>query len=360
MGGRYLLAIDQGTTGSAALLVERDLRVAGRSKQEYPQIYPRPGWVEHDPEDIWRSVLAAVREALREAGARPDDIAAIGIANQRETTVLWDRETGRPVHNAIVWQCRRTADLCAQLRSEGLDRLFRDRTGLVVDPYFSGTKIRWLLENVPGLRPRAESGEIAFGTIDSFLLWRLTGGAVHGTDPSNASRTLMLSLRTLDWDPDLLGFLGVPGDVLPQILDSSAVHGTTRGVDGLPDDLPIASLIGDQQAALFGQTAFDAGQAKCTYGTGAFLLLNTGDSPVPSTRGLLTTVAWRFGGRTTFALEGAAFIAGAAVQWLRDEMKLIERSADVEDLARSAPDAGGCVFVPAFVGLGAPHWDPAA
>jgi glycerol kinase len=357
---RYVLAIDQGTTGSAALLVDHDLRVLGHAKKEFRQLYPQPGWVEHDPEDIWQSSLAAVREVLSASGASASEIAAIGIANQRETSLLWDRETGKPVHNAIVWQCRRTAELCEQLKNQNLEREFRERTGLVLDPYFSGTKVRWMLENVPGLRQRAEAGEIAFGTVDAFLLWRLTGGKVHGTDVSNASRTLMLNIRTLDWDPELLGYLGIPFDVLPQILDTSSVYGVTAGVDGLPDDVPIASLVGDQQAALFGQGAFDAGQAKCTYGTGAFLLLNTGATPVPSTHGLLTTVGWRIAGKTAYALEGSSFIAGAAVQWLRDELKLISTSAEVEALARSVPDAGGCVFVPALAGLGAPHWDPNA
>jgi len=357
---RLVLAIDQGTTGSAALLVDRELRVLAHAKREFPQRYPQPGWVEHDPEEIWQSVLAAVREVFERSGRTAREVAAIGITNQRETTVLWEREGGRPVHPAIVWQCRRTAEICAQLRQEGLEREFRDRTGLVLDPYFSGTKVRWLLEHVRGLRPRAEAGEIAFGTIDSFLLWRLTGGRVHGTDVSNASRTLLLNLHTLDWDPELCRYLGVPLDVLPQVLDTSAVLGTTRGVDGLPDDIPIGALVGDQQSALFGQAAFDPGQAKCTYGTGAFLLLNTGDRPMPSTHGLLTTVAWRIQGRATYALEGSSFIAGAAVQWLRDELKVIERSAEVEALARTVPDAGGCVFVPALAGLGAPHWDPGA
>jgi glycerol kinase len=357
---RLVLAIDQGTTGSAALLIDRDLHVLAHAKREFPQHYPQPGWVEHDPEDIWQSVLAAVREVFQRSGRSPREVAAIGITNQRETSLLWDRETGRPVHHAIVWQCRRTAELCAQLKQEGLEREFRDRTGLVLDPYFSGTKVRWLLENVRGLRQRAEAGEIAFGTVDSFLLWRLTGGRVHGTDVSNASRTLMLNLKTLDWDPELCGYLGVPFDVLPQVLDTSGVLGTTQGVDGLPDEIPIAALVGDQQSALFGQAAFDAGQAKCTYGTGAFLLLNTGDKPMPSTHGLLTTVAWRIQGRTTYALEGSSFIAGAAVQWLRDELRLIGTSAEVEALARTVPDAGGCVFVPALAGLGAPHWDPQA
>jgi glycerol kinase len=357
---RFVLAIDQGTTGSAALLVDHDLRVLGRAKREYPQIYPRPGWVEHNPEDIWQSTMASVREVLSGSGVSPKEIAAIGITNQRETSLLWDRETGKPVHNAIVWQCRRTADLCTQLKNEGLEQEFRSRTGLVLDPYFSGTKVRWMLENVRGLRQRAESGEIAFGTVDAFLLWRLTGGKVHGTDVSNASRTLMLNLRTLDWDPELLGHLGIPFEVLPQVLDSSSVYGVTSGVDGLPDEIPIASLIGDQQAALFGQGAFDAGQAKCTYGTGAFLLLNTGEAPVPSSHGLLTTVGWRIHGKTTYALEGSSFIAGAAVQWLRDELKIIAKSEEVEELAKTVPDAGGCVFVPALAGLGAPHWDPEA
>ena len=357
---RYVLAIDQGTTGSAALLVDHELRVHGRAKREYPQIYPRPGWVEHDPEDIWQSTLAVVRQVLSESGKSAAEISAIGVTNQRETSLLWDRETGRPVHNAIVWQCRRTADLCRQLQQEGLEREFRDRTGLVLDPYFSGTKVRWMLENVPGLRQKAESGEIAFGTVDAFLLWRLTGGKVHGTDVSNASRTLMLNIGTLDWDPELLRYLGVPFEVLPQVLDTSAVYGVTKGVDGLPDDIPIAAVVGDQQAALFGQGAFDPGQAKCTYGTGAFLLLNTGDKPIPSTHGLLTTIAWRIEGRTTYALEGSSFIAGAAVQWLRDELKVIASSAEVEALAGTVPDAGGCLFVPALAGLGAPYWDPDA
>jgi glycerol kinase len=359
-GKRYVLAIDQGTTGSAALLVDPELRVLGRAKREFPQLYPRPGWVEHDPEDIWQSSLAAVREVLAAAKAEPREIAAIGITNQRETSLLWDRESGKPVHNAIVWQCRRTAALCDQLKQAGLEREFRDRTGLVLDPYFSGTKVRWMLENVPGLRQKAEAGEIAFGTVDAFLLWRLTGGKVHGTDVSNASRTLMLNLRTLDWDPELLRYLGIPFEVLPQVLDTSAVYGVTSGVDGLPDEIPIAAVVGDQQAALFGQGAFDPGQAKCTYGTGAFLLLNTGDQPVPSTHGLLTTIAWRLGGRTTYALEGSSFIAGAAVQWLRDELKVIGASSEVEALARTVADAGGCVFVPALAGLGAPYWDPDA
>jgi glycerol kinase len=256
---RFVLAIDQGTTGSAALLVDRELKVLGRSKREYPQIYPRPGWVEHDPEDIWQSAMAAVRDVFASSGTSPAEVAAVGITNQRETSLLWDRETGRPVHKAIVWQCRRTAEICAQLKAEGLERVFRDRTGLVLDPYFSGTKVRWMLENVPGLRQRAESGEIAFGTVDAFLLWRLTAGKVHGTDVSNASRTLLLNVRTLDWDPELLQYLGVPFEVLPQVLDTSAVYGVTKDVDGLPDDVPIASLVGDQQAALFGQVAFDPG-----------------------------------------------------------------------------------------------------
>jgi len=360
MTGGYVLAIDQGTTGTTVLVVDRDGRIIGRGYREFPQHYPRPGWVEHDPEDIWASVARTVPAALADADIQGADVAAVGITNQRETTLVWRRDDGRAVHKAIVWQCRRTTELCASLKEEGREALFRERTGLVLDPYFSGTKIRWLLDNVPGARAEAEAGALAFGTVDSFLLYRLSGGAVHGTDPSNASRTLLFNLHTLAWDDELAGILGVPAAMLPEVVDNSGPCGETWGLDFLPDGIPIAGMAGDQQAALFGQACFTAGEAKCTYGTGAFLLVNTGDRPVTSAHGLLTTLGWRLGGRTTYALEGSAFIAGAAVQWLRDGLGLLSSAPEVEALAASVPDSGGVVFVPALTGLGAPHWRPEA
>ncbi len=356
----YVLAIDQGTTGTTVLILDRRLSLRARVNQEFPQHFPRPGWVEHDLEDVWRSTLATVARALRQAGIRGRDVAAIGITNQRETTALWDRDSSRPLHRAIVWQDRRTADACARLRSEGHEARLRERTGLVLDPYFSATKLRWLLDNVRGARARAEAGSAAFGTIDSFLTWRLTGGAAHVTDVSNASRTLLMDLRTRRWDPELLELFGIPAAVLPEIRASSEVYGTTAGVKGLPDGIPVAGIAGDQQAALFGQACFRPGEAKCTYGTGAFLLQNIGPEPVLSSRGLLTTVAWTVGGETAYALEGSSFVAGAAVQWLRDGLGLIRRSADVEALARQVKTSGDLVFVPALAGLGAPHWRPGA
>ena len=357
---RLIIAIDQGTTGTTVLVLDPSLEVVGRAYAEFPQMYPRPGWVEHDVTDIWATVESSVPRALGAAGATPQDVAAIGITNQRETTVLWEREGGRAVHNAIVWQCRRTAPICEALKAEGLEPLFRQRTGLVLDPYFSGTKLRWLLDEVTGARARADKGELAFGTIDSFLVNRLTGGREHVTDVSNASRTLLFDLERLDWDEELAGHLGVPMSLLPRVASNSEVYGTTKGLSFLPDGVPVAGMAGDQQAALFGQTCFDAGEAKCTYGTGAFLLMNTGSRPVASTRGLLTTVGWRIGEEVRYALEGSAFIAGAAVQWLRDELKILQSSPEVEDLARQAGDSGGVVLVPAFAGLGAPHWKPNA
>ncbi len=360
MTRRHILAIDQGTTGTTILVVDHDGRIVGRGYSEFPQHYPNIGWVEHDPDDIWGTVERTIPAALRDAGVTGADIAAIGITNQRETTMLWRRDDGRPVHNAIVWQCRRTTDFCASLIEKGHEALFRERTGLVLDPYFSGTKIRWLLDNVDGARQAAESGALAFGTVDTFLLSRLTGGAVHGTDPSNASRTLLFNLHTLSWDEELAEILGVPTAVLPDIVDNSGTVGETRGLDFLPDGIPIAGMAGDQQAALFGQACFEEGEAKCTYGTGAFLLVNTGERPISSSHGLLTTVGWRLGGRTTYALEGSAFIAGAAVQWLRDGLGLISNAPQIEALAASVPDSGGVVFVPALTGLGAPHWRPDA
>jgi glycerol kinase len=360
MNASHVLAIDQGTTGTTVLILDRHLAVRARVNQEFRQIFPKPGWVEHDLDDIWGSTTVTVQRALREAGLRGRDIAAIGITNQRETTGLWDRRTGKPLHHAIVWQDRRTTDACARLKAEGHEPRVREKTGLVLDPYFSATKLRWLLDHVRGARQKAQAGTVAFGTIDTFLAWRLTGGAAHVTDVSNASRTLLMDLRTREWDPELLELFDVPRSVLPEIRPSAHVYGTTRGVKVLPDGIPVAGMAGDQQAALFGQACFAPGEAKCTYGTGAFLLQNTGPEPVFSSRGLLTTVAWSVGGEVAYALEGSSFIAGAAVQWLRDGLGLIARAPDVEPLAKQVKDSGGVVFVPALAGLGAPHWRPEA
>ena len=360
MAATHVLAIDQGTTGTTVLILDRGLGVRARVNQEFRQIFPKPGWVEHDLEDIWGSTSATVLRALREAGLRGHEIAAIGITNQRETTGLWERRSGRPLHHAIVWQDRRTTEACARLKADGLEPRVREKTGLVIDPYFSATKLRWLLEHVKGAREKAEAGNVAFGTIDTFLAWRLTAGAAHVTDVSNASRTMLMDLRTREWDRELLDLFDVPRSVLPEIRPSSAVYGTTKAVKGLPDGIPVAGIAGDQQAALFGQACFEPGEAKCTYGTGAFLLQNTGAEPVFSSRGLLTTVAWSVGGEVAYALEGSSFIAGAAVQWLRDGLGLIKQSADVEALAKKVKDSGGLTFVPALAGLGAPHWRPDA
>jgi glycerol kinase len=351
-----VLAIDQGTTGTTALLLDASVRVLASHNVEFPNHYPQPGWVEHDTSEIWTSVKQAVQGALEAAG--PVTIRAIGITNQRETLLFWNKETGEPIHRALVWQDRRTSQMCAELKSQGLEETVRAKTGLVLDPYFSGTKAKWLLDHVPGARAAAEAGEILFGTIDTWLAWRLCG--VHATDPSNASRTLMFNIHTMDWDDDLLGMLDIPRACLPRIADNAEVLGHTRGLNFLADGVPIAGMAGDQQAALFGQACFELGAAKCTYGTGAFVLMNTGKSPVPSQHGLLTTVAWRLKGETTYALEGSAFIAGAAVQWLRDGLGVIDTAPQIEALARSVPDSGGVVFVPALVGLGAPHWRPTA
>jgi glycerol kinase len=360
---KAILALDQGTTGSTALVVGEDGVVLGRGYRELPQYYPQPGWVEHEPGEIWTTQLEAARAALSAAHLAPRDVAAIGITNQRETTLLWDRRTGEPVHRAIVWQCRRSAPLCERLRGEGLEPLVRARTGLVLDAYFSGTKIAWLLDAHPELRARAAQGELAFGTVDTWLLWQLTGGRVHATDPSNASRTLCFDIRRLDWDAELTDRLRIPRAVFPAVRPSAGVFGETIALDGLDAGIPVAGIAGDQQAALFGQGAFAPGGAKNTYGTGCFLLLNTGATPVASEAGLLTTVAWSFpsaAGRppaVAYALEGAVFVAGAAVQWLRDGLGLIRTAAETEPLARSVPDTGGVYLVPAFVGLGAPYWD---
>jgi glycerol kinase len=354
---RHVIAIDQGTTGSTVLVLDEKLQIRGRGYKEYRQIYPQPGWVEHDPEDIWGSVTFALQAALKDIP--PASIAAIGITNQRETSVLWDRKTGKAVHNAIVWQDRRTAPMCAELKAAGKESRVKQLTGLTLDPYFSGTKIRWLLDNVEGLSARARAGDIAFGTVDCYLLNRLTAGGVHATDVTNASRTLLLDLHTLSWSDELLEIIGVPRSILPQVVASSGTIGTTKGVAGLPDGIPIAGVAGDQQSALFGQACFTPGDAKCTFGTGAFILMNTGDRAVASKSGLLTTVAWKLAtGELRYALEGSAFIAGAAVQWLRDGLQFFTSAKEIEALASSVPDSGGVIVVPAFAGLGAPHWRP--
>jgi glycerol kinase len=356
----YLLAIDQGTTGTTALLIDRALTIRAKVTVDFPQHFPQPGWVEHNPEEIWQSVTEAVQRVLLNSTILPNEIAAIGITNQRETVLPWDRHSGEPAANAIVWQCRRTSELCQKMKQEGLQDLFQSRTGLVLDPYFSGTKMRWLLDNIDGLRQRAEQGNIAFGTIDSFLVWRLSGGAAHVSDVSNASRTLAMNLHSLDWDDELLTHLDIPKETLPEIKPSSHIYAETCGLDFLPDGIPIAGMAGDQQAALFGQACFDPGEGKCTYGTGAFLLINTGDKPVPSNNGLLTTVAWQIQDQICYALEGSSFIAGAAVQWLRDGLGLIDNAWEIEALAASVPNSGEVVFVPALTGLGAPHWNAEA
>ena len=357
----FVLALDQGTTSSRAILFDARGAIVASAQQEFPQLFPQPGWVEHDPEAIWSSQLGTAREAIARAHIDPGRIAAIGIANQRETTLLWDRRSGTPLANAIVWQCRRTAPMCDRLKAEGFDQVIRDRTGLVADAYFSGTKLAWLLENVPDARARAERGELAFGTVDTFLLWRLTAGRLHLTDPSNASRTMLYNIHTLAWDETILDHLRIPRSLLPEVRPSSQVYGTADPTHfGAP--IPISGLAGDQQAALFGQACFSPGMAKNTYGTGCFMLLNTGTEAITSGQGLLTTVGWQLPGSgrapsTTYCLEGSVFIAGAVVQWLRDGLRMISSSSEIETLAGSVADNGGVYFVPAFVGLGAPHWD---
>ncbi len=357
----YIMAIDQGTTGTTVLIVDHDGKPIAKANKDYPQIYPQPGWVEHNPEDIWNTVQQATTEALSQARLKPNSIRAIGITNQRETVLAWDKETGRAFYNAIVWQCRRTADLCQKLRKRKLDGKIRKKTGLVLDPYFSGTKMQWLLQNVPGLKGKAVAGKALFGTIDCFLLWRLTGGESHKTDVSNASRTMLMNIQSTAWDPELLKLFGVPRASLPEIVENSGNFGVTRGLGFLPDGIPIAGMAGDQQSALFGQACFEVGEAKCTFGTGSFLLLNTGNTVKYSKAGLVSTVAWRLPGKKTqYALEGSAFICGAAVQWLRDGLKIISKSSEVEALAAQVEDTGGVQFVPALTGMGAPYWWPEA
>jgi glycerol kinase len=353
----HLLALDQGTTSSRALLLDPASNVTVVAQREFEQIFPQAGWVEHNPIDIWSTQAGVVAEAISRSGIRAQDIAAIGITNQRETTIVWDRTTGDPVYNAIVWQDRRTAALCDELKCDGLGELIQEKTGLVIDPYFSGTKVTWILDNVPGARQKAERGELAFGTVDSWLAWKLTEGAVHVTDETNASRTMLFNIHTRDWDDQLLQHLDVPRSMLPSVKSSSEVYGDCVGPLA---GVPIAGLAGDQQSALFGQMCHHPGMAKNTYGTGCFMLMNTGEAPVRSKNNLLTTVAWRLGGATCYALEGSVFVAGAVVQWLRDGLQIIRSSSEVEDLAASVPDSGDVYIVPAFAGLGAPHWDPYA
>jgi len=356
----FILAIDQGTTGNTVMLFDAWGKVKGRVYKEFTQHYPRPGWVEHDAEEIWRDCCALLDEIVAQTGIKPQQIAGIGITNQRETVVLWDRATGKPVAPAIVWQCRRTAPLCDELRERGLAPVFRAKTGLVLDAYFSGTKLKWLLDSDPHLRARAARGELAFGTMDSWLIYNLTGGEVHVTDYSNASRTLLFNIEELKWDQELLEILDIPPAVLPKVRSSSEVYGRTAAIGCFPAGIPVAGAAGDQQAALFGQACFSPGMVKATFGTGAFILMNTGENLVSSERGLLTTIAWGLQGKVEYALEGSVFVAGAAVQWLRDELKIIEKSSETEGLALSVPTTNGVYLVPAFVGLGAPYWDPYA
>ena len=351
---RYILALDQGTTGSRAILFDASGKTITSAYREFKQYFPKPGWMEHDAEEIWRSCEVVIREAVRKAKIAPEEILAIGITNQRETTVMWDRETSRPVHHAIVWQCRRTSDICRALKKH--EPMIHKKTGLVLDPYFSGTKIKWLLDHVPKLRSRTAQGKIAFGTIDSWLLWKLTGGRTHATDLTNASRTLLLNIKTKKWDPELLRIFGVSAKVLPRLQPSGSVFGATQKIAGLPAGIPIAGVMGDQQAALYGQGCYEAGTSKNTYGTGCFIMMNTGKKFVVSKKGLLTTLACDFKGRPVYALEGAVFIGGAVVQWLRDGLKVLKTSSEIEGKVRGLKDTGGVYVVPAFVGLGAPYW----
>ena len=358
MAGQFVVALDQGTTSSRAIVFDRTSSVRGVAQREFTQHYPKPGWVEHDPREIWSSQLEVLHAALKQADVAPDQLAGLGITNQRETTVLWNRKTGEPIHNAIVWQCRRTSPACDRLVRDGHESLIQERAGLVVDAYFSGTKIGWLLEHVPGARSLADSGDLAFGTVDSWLLWNLTDGAVHATDVTNAARTMLCNIHTLDWDDELLALLDIPRSILPSIVPSSGPIATTAPGIFSGTDVPISGIAGDQHAALFGQTCFDVGMTKNTYGTGCFILVNTGDRAVSSSNRLLTTPAWSLSpGSATYAMEGSIFIAGAAVQWLRDSMKVISNAAESEYFATQVSDSGGVYVVPAFVGLGAPYWD---
>ena len=354
---KYIVALDQGTTSSRAIIFDHDQNIISTSQKEFTQIYPKEGWVEHDPMEIWATQYGVLQEAMAKKSISPDDIAAIGITNQRETTIIWDKNTGKPVHNAIVWQCRRTASICDSLKeTDGFEDYVRQNTGLVIDAYFSATKIKWILDNVEGAREKAEQGNLLFGTVDTWLLWNLTNREVFVTDYTNASRTMLFNIKTLRWDEKILEMLDIPASMLPQVKNSSQVYGYA-GLGQQGRKVPVAGIAGDQQAALFGQACFEQGQAKNTYGTGCFILMNTGEKFVKSSNGLLTTIAIGIEDRVTYALEGSVFIAGAVVQWLRDELRLIDSASETEQLAQSIPDAGGVYLVPAFTGLGAPHWD---
>lgn len=358
---RFIMAIDQGTTSSRTCIINQAGGLVAEARETFKQIFPKPGWVEHDPEDIWYSTQRSMRLALEKAKIKGSQIHAIGITNQRETVMLWDTKSGKAIHNAIVWQCRRTQDLCEKLKKNKKEKIITAKTGLVLDPYFSGTKIQWLLKNVPQAQAKAKNGEIVAGTVDTFLLWKLTNGKSHKTDVSNASRTMLMNIHTGWWDEELLKLLQVPENILPEICPSNADFGVTQGLGFLPDGIPITGIVGDQQAALFGQACYDLGEAKCTFGTGSFLLLNTGQKAVKSKNKLLTTIAWKLKNQEmTYALEGGAFVCGAAVQWLRDGLGLFQASADIEALAKTVEDTQGVEFVPALTGLGAPHWQPEA
>ena len=356
---KYIMALDQGTTSSRCILFEKDGKIASMVQREFAQIFPKEGWVEHDPMTIWSTQISVATEALLKIGGSWSEVYGIGITNQRETAVVWDRKTGAPIYNAIVWQCRRTADLCHKLSADGKEEMIKEKTGLLLDPYFSASKLHWILENVDGAREKAERGELCFGTIDSWLIWNLTGGKIHATDYSNASRTMLFNIHTLQWDKELLKLFSIPESILPKVMPSSGIFGYTDA-DVLGAEVPIAGVAGDQQAALFGQCCFDAGEMKNTYGTGAFLLMNTGEKPYMTTNGLITTIGWCIGDKITYALEGSVFTCGAAIQWLRDGLRIIESAADSEYYASKVKDSGGVMIVPAFQGLGAPWWDPYA
>ena len=356
---KYVMALDAGTTSNRCILFNEKGEMCSVAQREFTQYFPKPGWVEHDADEIWASMLGVAVEAMNMIGAEAEDIAAIGITNQRETTIVWDKETGEPIHHAIVWQCRRTSEYCDSLKEKGLTDKFREKTGLVIDAYFSGTKVKWLLDNVPGARERAEKGELLFGTVETWLIWKLTKGAVHVTDYSNASRTMLFNINTLEWDDEILAELNIPKCMLPEPKPSSCVYGEADP-SYLGGPIPIAGAAGDQQSALFGQTCFNAGEAKNTYGTGCFMLMNTGEKPIFSKNGLVTTIAWGLDGKVNYALEGSIFVAGAAIQWLRDELRIIDSAPDSEYMAKKVKDTNGCYVVPAFTGLGAPYWDSEA
>ncbi len=356
---KYVMALDAGTTSNRCILFDKNGQICSMAQKEFTQFFPQPGWVEHDANEIWMTILLVAQEAMKQAGAAAGDIAAIGITNQRETTIVWDKKTGEPIYHAIVWQCRRTADYAESLKEKGLTEAYREKTGLVIDPYFSATKLKWILDHVEGAREKAERGELLFGTVDSWIIWKLTGGKEHKTDYSNASRTMLFNIHSLCWDKEILEEMEIPESMLPQAVASSGVFGYSEP-SLLGESIPIAGVAGDQQAALFGQTCFEEGEAKNTYGTGCFMLMNTGEKPVRSENGLLTTIAWGYDGKINYALEGSVYVAGAAIQWLRDELELIDSAADSEYYATKVEDTNGCYVVPAFTGLGAPYWDPYA